>query len=433
MNSYNEQIFQSLTLILRRILLLVIALLPVHALLSVWLTSNFGYAEVWQGWKEGLLAGAVVLSLYLIIKDSQLTHALLKRRINQLIAAYVLLHFLLFLIRGPDLLAAGVGLAVNLRYFAIFLLAQIVVYYFDQRNLQDKLLRIIIIGAAVVAGFGLLQATILPDDILRHVGYGPSTIEPFRTIDENPQLVRINSTMRGPSPMGLYLVVIAALVCGWWFKRPVWLKKWQLGVLSLATLATLFSSYSRGAWLGSATAAGISLYINIAPELKKRLVMAAAVLLAVAGIALSVVWRTDYVQQTVLHRDPQQSDNMDSDDVRFASANNAVRDIIANPIGLGPGTAGPASFYGDQLPRIAENYYLQIGQEVGVIGLGLFLLICWYVIKGLWYRRQETVSVALFASFIGLAAANLFLHGWAQDEISLIWWGLAGASVFSKT
>ena len=54
-------------------------------------------------------------------------------------------------------------------------------------------------GAVVVLGFAVLQATVLPRDVLAGIGYSRSTISPYLLVDDNPALVRINSTLRGPT------------------------------------------------------------------------------------------------------------------------------------------------------------------------------------------------------------------------------------------
>jgi O-antigen ligase len=106
-----------------------------------------------------------------------------------------------------------------------------------------------------------------------------------------------------------------------------------------------------------------------------------------------------------------------------------IHDVVHEPLGRGPGTAGPASAYNNQPARISENFFLQVGQETGLIGLALFLLINGGVGYLLWLRREDPLSLALFASLIGLTAVNLLGHAWADDTLAYIWWGLAGIAM----
>jgi len=99
-------------------------------------------------------------------------------------------------------------------------------------------------------------------------------------------------------------------------------------------------------------------------------------------------------------------------------------------LGDGPGTAGPASYYNQGHPvRIAENYFVQVGQETGWLGLALFLLINVGVAALLYVKRDDPLALSLFASLIGLTLINLFSHAWADDTLAYVWWGLAGVAL----
>jgi O-antigen ligase len=94
------------------------------------------------------------------------------------------------------------------------------------------------------------------------------------------------------------------------------------------------------------------------------------------------------------------------------------------------GSAGPASFRNtDGVPKIAENYYLQLGQEVGVLGMALFIAINILVGVELWKLRTQTLSRILLASLVGITFINLVSHAWTDDTISYVWWGLAGIAL----
>jgi O-antigen ligase len=109
---------------------------------------------------------------------------------------------------------------------------------------------------------------------------------------------------------------------------------------------------------------------------------------------------------------------------------NGLSDLRDHRLGTGPGTAGPASYYNTgHRERIAENYFIQIGQEVGIIGMALFLLINIGVGYLLCVRRDDPLALSLFASLIGLTFVNMLSHAWADDTLAYIWWGLAGIAM----
>ena len=80
-------------------------------------------------------------------------------------------------------------------------------------------------------------------------------------------------------------------------------------------------------------------------------------------------------------------------------------------------------------PRIAENFYLQIGQEMGWLGLALLVAVQAWVFRSLWAVRRMMLPRILLASGIGLTIVNLFSHAWADDTLGLLWWGMAGIAI----
>ena len=51
------------------------------------------------------------------------------------------------------------------------------------------------------------------------------------------------------------------------------------------------------------------------------------------------------------------------------------------------------------------------------------------VLKRLWQRRRDWLALSVLASGIGIAVASLFLPVWADDTVSIVWWGLAGVAL----
>ena len=72
---------------------------------------------------------------------------------------------------------------------------------------------------------------------------------------------------------------------------------------------------------------------------------------------------------------------------------------------------------------------MQIAQEVGIVGLALFVAISYLVAKALWDNRKDDLAKALLASAIGLTFVNLVSHAWADDTLAYIWWGVAGIAL----
>jgi hypothetical protein len=156
---------------------------------------------------------------------------------------------------------------------------------------------------------------------------------------------------------------------------------------------------------------------------------AAAGLVVVAALVTLAFHNNSHFQNFIFHTQDNSKVAVSSNDDHASALGRGLDDIRHEPLGRGPGTAGPASIYNDDKVRIAENYYIQIGQETGLIGMALFILINLGVGYLLWLRRANPLALSLFASLAGLTFINLLSHGWADDTVAYVWWGLAGIAM----
>jgi len=205
-------------------------------------------------------------------------------------------------------------------------------------------------------------------------------------------------------------------------------RNWWI-ISGLGALWVLFFSYSRSALLGAVLAVFIVVWLlSKQAKLKKYLMITAAVLAVLGAGGLYTFRHNDRVQNTFFHTDEHSRSSESSNFDRLGHLKDGLHDVIHKPWGDGPGTAGPASVRNPHETRIAENYFLQIGQEVGVIGMLIFVAINLLVALALW-QRGDGLSIALFASLIGLTLVNMLSHAWGDDTLGLLWWGLAGIAL----
>jgi hypothetical protein len=164
-------------------------------------------------------------------------------------------------------------------------------------------------------------------------------------------------------------------------------------------------------------------------RLKKNLLLGLAALILIAA-ALTVLLRNNTgFESIVYHTDHTSKIAQSSNEGHSAAFKAAGRDILHEPLGRGVGTAGPASTYNYRHNgRISENYFMQIGQEAGWLGMLLFIAICISIGKMLYVRRSDPLALALFASLIGITFVNLLSHAWTDDTLAYIWWGLAAVA-----
>lgn len=456
----------------------ILVLMPFHALLTTWAGSNFGHLDLWRIWKEILFLAMVPPAFWLIWHTPELKKWLISSWIARLFVIYILLHLALgawslanHLVNKTALIYA---LIINLRFIGFFILCAVVASKSDllRRNWKKLLLA----PAAAVIAFGLAQKLLLPYDFLRHFGYGKNTIPAYQTVDSNLDYRRLQSTLRGANPLGAYLaLIIPALFLRMFLRvRPLEYSWIRLAGL-LGALVVLFLTYSRSAEIGVAIALGLLVWWGIdrsgiefessnssakggVPGDQSRRTLAKLngkagstridkkiagrkimfVLLSVAVLMAGTVYvfrNSQPVQDTLFHTSNNSTAPRSSNADRLQSMGNGVRDVIYQPLGRGPGTAGPASFRNNYPSRIAEDYFLQIGQEIGVLGIALFVAINILVAKQLWQKREDTLPRILLVSLVGITIVNLISHAWTDDTLAYIWWGLAGILLtpFSKS
>ena len=150
-------------------------------------------------------------------------------------------------------------------------------------------------------------------------------------------------------------------------------------------------------------------------------------------LALGVSLRNNTTFDNIfLHSSKNSRSATSSNTVRFSDLRSNTENFIKHPLGQGVGIAGPASAHNNHPAMFAENFYIQIGQETGVLGFVVFLSINIIVGYRLYLRRDDPLSLLLFGTLIGLSLVNMVSHAWGDDTLSLIWWAFAGVALSPK-
>lgn len=403
----------------------IIILMPFHAFLTVWLASLFGHYTLLRLWKEILLIFLLLGSIYLFYKDPKLRWRLISYKLHWLLLSYLLVQLLTgiiaLLLHHVNAKALGYAWIVNLRFPAFFWVAYVVAGYVPAMSRRWP--KWIIGPLLVVIGIGLLQYFVLPYDVLKHVGYSQATIYPYETINHNLHRLRAMSTLRGANPLGAYLVLALSLLAALTYKG----RRWWQGVLLAGGLAVLLLSFSRSAWIGMLVSfAALSWSLLKTPRARKLAYGGVLVLAVFAGLLTAALWHNTTFQDAVFHTNDHSRVRVSSNQNHVSAFKDGASDLLHEPFGRGPGTAGPASVYNDHPARIAENYFLQLGQEVGWIGLLLFTAINLVIARALWRRRNQALARGLLAGLVGITFINLLSHAWTDDTLAYLWWGLAG-------
>lgn len=416
------------------LLLIVFVGVVVYTPLSVWLGTIWPGATLWfKSWKELMLLVAAVLGV-VIVTRRHIWRELFDDWVIRLIALYVALHLITAVFIPHSIAPTLAGLAADLRYILYFGLVYVLMRIAP--DWRRPFLRTGAIGSAIVVGFATLE-TLLPRDLLSHIGYSKSTIVPYLTVDQNPDFIRYGSTLRGPNPLGAYVVILLTAVVALGARGKLALRNRRvqlvIGLLVACSLVALWVSYSRSATIGVVVGVGVivaaAMYRRLRLTPRDWLLLAGAMVLVALSIA--AIWKSDFVSNIVLHENPKGGSSVSSNDGHAQSLLIGMTRLAVQPFGAGIGSTGSASLYGGA-GTIIENQYLFVAHETGWLGLILFLELFVLILIRAWHRRADWLNMAVFASGLGLAVVGVLLPVWADDTISIVWWGLAALALGSR-
>lgn len=408
---------------------LVLVLVPVWAFVSVALASVFGHYTIVRLIIELILALLMLAAACLLLLDRKLAANLIRQRWLWPLVAFIGLEVIWGIVtyfgHNVSLKALGYGWIVDTRYLLFF----VAVYLFASKSnfLANHWRKLIFIPALVVAVFAVLQFAVLPLNFLSHFGYNSHTIYPYETINHNKNFPRAMSFTRGANPLGAYLLVIITLLALALAKTK---RKLASGASLVLALAALAFSFSRSAWLGTIVSLILLSMLLVSSTKIKKIMLASGVAIVIILAALFVGFHNNsHFQNYFLHTQKNSAIKTTSDAGHASALASGWHDFMSQPLGEGPGTSGPASVYNhDDSARNTENYYLQIGEEDGWLGLALLLAFFVLVAVAL-LKRKTPLALGLLASFIGLAVVNFLLPAWTDVTLAYVFWGLAAIAL----
>ena len=455
-----QRIREGLTLVL-------IAVLPLHALLvtvGTKLIAGPGNSPLpmLAIWKEALLAVILLIAMVELAMQSNGHRTMSKVDAVDLCIGGLLLIALVqyFVFHLPSSTSHFVyGFKYDFIPLAGFVLLRRVPWS-EAFRLQVAGCIVLIGGIVVVYG---IATTLFPMSWFTALGYsdlhslyvsgGP--LAPFQQIEASG-LRRIQSTLSGPNQLGLWLLIplsISLIRLQKTFRTPA---QWRdLGYLAFLGLV-LLKTFSRSAWIAAAVI-GAVLAWKYLPKKKfliatcSMLILGVIAIFAFPNVIVRVASSTGHIERPL----------------------QALRIMQEHPLGLGLGTAGPASnrfsdtcvdlpvgadaswaqahpqlcvFVGGSqvqpidhacsCPLLPENWYLQIGVELGWIGFVLYTLLIAFILRRLFLqfaicnqdsiancKLQKTCALAL----LGISIAALFLHAWEDSAVAYTVWILLAA------
>lgn len=300
----------------------------------------------------------------------------------------------------------------NIRQFGEMVLSItlffVVINVVRQRGQLLFLLRAFMLAGALSALIGIVfyvipqEATVWVLDHLVRFGY-PGGFGALRFVNDDPEgLMRAIGTSIDPNVYGGLLIMVGAIILPQLFSRkPLFGRRWVSLMLALTTLA-LYLTISRGSMLGFA----VGLAVIGALRYRKLLVLG----LVAAAIFFVLPVTQTYVQHLLEGLAGQDR----ATQMRFGEYKDALTLISRYPV-FGVGFTG--------VPEIdlyigVSSLYLLMAEEMGLVGLGVFLITMGVFLNALLHSLRspvrdpelDPVILGIFGAMIGLLVGGVFDH-----------------------
>jgi O-antigen ligase len=244
------------------------------------------------------------------------------------------------------------------------------------------------------------------------------------------------STLKDPNSLGAYLI-LPILAVGFalfnkdankkLFVRPF--RKGTLAVFLGVIVSALILTFSRGALLGLILSIITLLCIvtgeRVTSYLKKYYIFLIAFIFLVSFFIFQI--RNSAIVQDYIFHAAVSTNQEDPNEKRVTLLQDSIYEVIDQPTGYGPGTAGLVSINNPQGGVLTENYYVQIAYEVGWLGIILFVAILSIITYQLSkICRKSPASEMLLSALVAYLFYSLLIHLWSNEAVALQWWLLTG-------
>ncbi|MEK7218832.1 MAG: hypothetical protein AAB728_05205 [Patescibacteria group bacterium] len=513
-----QKLRESLTLV-------VLALLPFHALLvtaGTRLLQGPGHAPMaaLALWKEGVLGVILVLAVLefvvqwirrrrVVCHPSTELGMTRPHLLDWLIVSLIVLGIVVSVFNGVPRGEFLLGAKYDLVPLVAFLILRRVEWSAWFRAL---LLKTVIAVGSVVALLGV-ASLFLPIRFFTFLGYadlhslydpaGP--LAPFHQIGES-WVRRVQSTMSGPNQLGVWLLLPlgVCLVSVLSDARILGIQgnqrnRGNVGNLSLRFLRmhrflwflliaiALLLTFSRAAWIGAFVMAVVTLARILPKRIFKKAFVGILGTLGILGVTVTLLFPSVFFR-------------LSSSRGHLTRPLQAMGVMVRHPLGQGLGSAGPAtnrnrepcvflrpqddpswaksqpqlcvflgatqvqpSDHACNCPFLPENWYLQIGVELGVLGFALFIALAFIILQSLGAfsfqlsaarnavltagrpfgpaglssipslgaegRASNGLPLTALFFFLGVSIAALFLHAWEDAAVAYSGWVLAAVAL----
>jgi hypothetical protein len=341
-----------------------------------------------------------------------------------------------FLTNSPSFMAGLVGLRKMMIFISMYFIVLAII-----KNKEDiKIFVNCVLGIGFLAALGAIVQWLFFPELMTI-----ATIASGQKIGANQisgyylSIGRATSFMESPNVLGFYLAYLGSILIGMLgyikLNKDSILKFAVYSVLLLTILVALLFSLCRGAWIALFLAISCWGVIKF-KHLAKKFAIMAVIFISIFVIIMS----TPILKFRMLS-------SFDSEDWSRQSRINKVFGSYAirtdNPknflFGKGLGSVGavPEALKSDEIDsNFIDMYYIELYTDVGVIGLGLFLLILYAYFKNLFIIERKIFDPyykqllnGLIIATLTFAFSGLFTGIGASFEEASLFWAFIGITL----
>lgn len=421
-----------------RAILALVVFLPFQLFALSWLHARGMSLGLLRGagyWKEAAVAGIVIAA----VRDFRAAH----RRLDPVdVLALAFLSFAAAYALAPRLFSEIAPLDTTVRYVGFRQLGGFVIVALAARHadLPHAFLRRL---SSVVVGVAAVTAAIAAYEMLFSDRWNELVVDTLRVPE---YLAAIDAPLRDPTDVRIYSEiggreilrvgsVIMSLSYGFFLLpalgllmarlgRPV-RAAWTGSLIALVGTALLMTQ-TRSAIVGGAVIVavivfGTSEHQILTPAARERIA-----LLVVAGILVSLPAAAaggllDRFQGAATGEDQAQEQHRDS-------IGRGLGEVLTHPLGNGLGTtAGTGQRFGSAVV-VADNSYLQVGNEIGAVPMVVFVALVILMAREL-HRRSSAEAVGIRAALLGTLVGAFFLPAWMELAVSWTAFAVIGTAL----
>lgn len=414
--------------LLRKLFLCFVIYLPFSALISTVIDSKLNNLLLTSSFEEIFIVLLVCLSVIVIFRHQEYR----KKYIRILLSSFAISLLLFTLFCGLCLIIGGInkvsfiGFVLIVRFVGIVLVGLLLGIIYKNQLFKD-VGYFMVVGGLISIVIGLIMIS-LPSHYLISLGYDSPGIDLVgrpsaqHLISASLPIKRMQAGFRSPNALGVYLLIPIGLLL---FDQVRLLKRNKYLILGFLVVGVLWS-FSRASWIGLLIILGWYIFFNKDSLLKNS----KTVYWLITGVVcLCVLMVGAYLNPSgrslLFHQTEGQVNG--STMSRLRHYQEGVTSLINTPLGHGHGYASPAGRLNHSNSGgyvVTENSYLQLGLEIGVIGLLLFLAFLLTTWQDIGLCKNHKLKFASWAIFSALLIIGLLVPIWTEESVSLAWWAL---------